>query len=360
MKRIATYSTIYILVIFVLQSCIGETRYYKATDFAKVPKTDAHFHYLSTDKTYMEFASSLNFKLLSPIWDGEDVSVHDQLQCSELIQKAFPVKYAFFGTFQVDSFNYPGFAEKAIGQIEKCMQNGAAGIKIWKNIGMVLKDTTGQFVMIDDPAFEPVFRYLEENEIPVVAHLGEPRNCWLPIDEMTDPGDALYYQNNPQFHMFQHPEVPSYERQIEARDSILKRYPKLRFTGAHLGSLEWSIDELAKRFDQFPNFKADVAARIFHLQLQSGKDYEKVRNFMIRYQDRLIYGTDSEVNDTHGKSPAEICKDLETGWYRQWLYFATDSVINNIKGLKLPAGVIDKFYSLNTESYYKTPEIQQK
>ena len=83
MKQIATCSIVYIIVLFILQGCTGKTEFYKASDFAKVPKTDAHFHYLSTDKTYMEFASSLNFKLLSPIWDGEEVSVHDQLQCSK-------------------------------------------------------------------------------------------------------------------------------------------------------------------------------------------------------------------------------------------------------------------------------------
>lgn len=360
MKQIATCSIVYIIVLFILQGCTGKTEFYKASDFAKVPKTDAHFHYLSTDKTYMEFASSLNFKLLSPIWDGEEVSVYDQLKCSESIHSAFPDKYAFFGTFRVDSFNYPGFAERAIRQISDCMQQGASGVKIWKNIGMVLKDSTGHFVMIDNPNFDPVFKYLEENEIPVIAHLGEPLDCWLPLDKMTDPGDADYYKNNPQYHMFLHPEVPSYARQIEARDNILRKYPKLRFTGAHLGSLEWSIDELAKRFDEFPNFRVDIAARLFHLQLQSGSDYEKVRNFMIRYQDRLIYGTDNEVHDVNGKSPAEICKSLENGWYKQWLYFATDSVVNNIKGLKLPVSVIDKLYSLNADSYFKTVENQDK
>jgi predicted TIM-barrel fold metal-dependent hydrolase len=355
MKKLIVYQIVIVYIIVAsFSACRKEPAFYKASDFKKVPKIDAHFHYLTTNLVYMEYAASLNFKLITPIWDGEEVSIKDQLMISESVYNSYPDNYAFFGTFPVDSFNYPGFAERTIAHIQKCLHDGASGIKIWKNIGMVLKDTAGRYVMIDNPAFEPVFQYLEKNKIPVIAHLGEPKDCWLPLNQMDDPGDVSYYKNNPQYYMYLHTDVPSYEKQIEARDNILKKYPNLMFTGAHLGSLEWSIDELAKRFDAYPNFKADIAARIFHLQLQSGKDYEKVRNFMIRYQDRLVYGTDNEVHDINGLSSAEICKDLEQGWYRQWLYFATDSTVNNIKGLKLPSEVIDKMYCRNMEAIFKT------
>jgi predicted TIM-barrel fold metal-dependent hydrolase len=325
---------------------------YSAGDFKYVPKIDAHFHYLSAGGKYLEAAKSLNFKLLTPIWDGEEVSIEDQLSLAVSAYRAFPGQYAFFGTFPVDSFNEPGFAGRTIAHIQRCLKLGASGIKIWKNIGMTLRDHAGNYVMIDDPAFEPVFRYLEDHRIPVIAHLGEPKNCWLPLEKMNNPGDASYYRNNPQYHMYLHPEVPSYEAQILARDRILKKFPNLRFVGAHLGSLEWNIDELAKRFDSYPGFMADCAARIFHLQQQSGQNYEKVRDFMIRYQDRLIYGTDSEVHETPGKSVEETCSNLEEGWYREWLYFATDSVVNDIRGLKLPAGVIDKLYYRNAAPFF--------
>lgn len=327
--------------------------HYSAGDFKTIPKIDAHFHYLSTDDRYMKLAKSLNIKLLTPIWDGEEVSIADQTALSESVYRAFPGWYAFFGTFPVDSFDHPGFAGRTIAHIDRCLQEGASGIKIWKNIGMVLKDRSGKFVMIDDPAFGPVFKYLEEKNIPVIAHLGEPRNCWLPLDRMNNEGDASYYRENPQYHMYLHPEVPSYEEQIAARDRILSRHPSLRLVGAHLGSLEWSVDELARRFDAYPEFRADVSARIFHLQLQSGKDYAKVRNFMIRYQDRLLYGTDQEVHDVPGITFEQTSAGLENGWYRQWLYFATDSVVGGIRGLNLPAVVIDKLYYRNAEIFFR-------
>jgi predicted TIM-barrel fold metal-dependent hydrolase len=344
------------ILLFILlagnNGCKPAVSYYSAGDFEKVRKTDAHFHYLTSDPQYIEFAASLNFRILNPIWDGE-VPVNAQMNVAIPVYKSHPHNYAFFGTFPVDSFDQPDFAGRTIKTIQECLQAGAAGIKIWKNIGMVLKDSSGNFITIDNPAFEPVFQFLEKNEIPVIAHLGEPRDCWMPFDEMTDPGSVAYYRNNPQYHMYFHPEVPDYDDQIISRDNILRKYPDLDFVGAHLGSLEWSIDELAKRFDSYPQFKADLAARMFYLRYQSAENYEKVRDFMIRYQDRLIYGTDMGVYDVEGADPDILCKNLKNGWLNQWIYLATDSTVNNIKGLRLPAEVIDKIYYKNSDKYFK-------
>jgi predicted TIM-barrel fold metal-dependent hydrolase len=333
-----------------LISCSSPVKYYSSGDFEKAAKIDAHFHYLTFDKRYMEYASSLNFRLLSPNWDWNN-TMDEQMKISESIQDSFPGKYTFFGTFSVDSFNYPGFADKTIARIKECIAEGASGIKIWKNIGMVLKDKNGKYVMIDDPAFEPVFQYLEKNKIPVIGHLGEPKDCWLPFDKMTDPGDVSYYKENPQYYMFMHPEVPSYDEQINARDNILKKYPKLDFIGAHLASLEWSVDELAKRLDKYPNLKVDLAARMYHLQYQSNINREKVRDFMIKYQDRILYATDNEVYDVAGRDYNTTAENLRKGWLAQWIYLATDSV-NGVKGLKLPADVIDKIYFKNAIQYF--------
>lgn len=332
-------------------SCLGEPDYYEAGDFQQVKKIDAHFHYLSMDGRFMEFAASQNFRLLSPNWDGE-VAIDEQFKISASIKHAYPEKFAFFGTFPVDQFGHPGFTMNTLDRIRQCMEEGASGIKIWKNIGMVLRDQEGKYVMIDDPVFAPVFQYLEENQIPVMGHLGEPRDCWLPEEEMTDPSDIAYYRKHPQYYMYLHAEVPSYEKQIDARDHLLEMHPGLDFIGAHLASLEWSVDELSERLDKYPNLKVDLASRIYHLQYQSNRDREKVRDFMIRYQDRIMYGTDNEVHDPPEKNGTAVEANLLSHWMSHWLYLATDSVVG-VKGLQLPKSVIDKIYCENAECYFK-------
>src|SRR5690606_15613879 len=114
---------------------------------------------------------------------------------------------------------------------------------------------------------------------------------------MTDSGNYRYFKSHPEYHMYLHPEAPSYEDQINARDHLLEKFPNLIFTGAHIGSIEWSVDEIAKRLDKFPNMNIDLSARMAHLQYQSIADYDKVRNFMLKYKDRIIYGTDITIRE---------------------------------------------------------------
>ena len=241
------------------------------------------------------------------------------------------------------------------------MKAGATGIKIWKNIGMVIRDKNGKYVMVDDPVFDTVFKYLEGNKIPVMGHLGEPRNCWLPLKEMTDSSNARYYRANPEYHMYLHPEAPSYTDQINARDNLLGKHPELNFTGAHLASLEWDIDEIAKRMEQFPGLKIDMSARIAHLQYQSIADRERVRDFMIRYQDRIMYGTDITIN-ANESNPKGRTQTLLERWRSNWIYLATDSIQNirniqgEVKGLNLPRNVIDKIYNKNAEFFFTVPD----
>jgi predicted TIM-barrel fold metal-dependent hydrolase len=346
------------IALVIIIACQEKTEYYTFSDFRKVPKTDDHLHINSLDPRYMELASSNNFRVVSPNVDSR-ISIDEQLNTSSQIKKLWPSRFTFFGTFSVDGFGTAGFADSTITRIKKCMKAGASGIKIWKNIGMVLKDKKGDYIMIDDPAFNPIFRFMEDNKITVMGHLGEPRNCWLPLNEMTDSSNYRYYKANPQYHMFLHPEAPSYEDQINARDNLLKMNPELDFIGAHLASLEWSVNEIAKRLDIYPNLKVDMSARVAHLQYQSIADRELVRNFMIRYQDRILYGTDITINANEADPEAKSQMLLDR-WISNWIYLATDStlIIKNIQGeiqgLKLPKKVIDKIYNENADRFFNS------
>jgi predicted TIM-barrel fold metal-dependent hydrolase len=334
-----------------------KSEFYTAADFANVPKTDVHFHYNTPDIRYMELADSLNFRLVSPNVDA-GMSIDEQFEIAREIKKQYPEKFAFFGTFGVDHFGTEDFAGQIIARIDRSMKAGASGIKIWKNIGMTLKDSNENYVMADDPAFDPVFIYLEDNRIPLLAHLGEPKNCWLPLEEMTLDNDRSYFSRNPQYHMYLHPEAPSYDDQITARDNLLKRYPGIDFTGAHLGSLEWNVDEVAKRLDEFPAFQVEFSARIGHLQYQSITQPEKVRDFMIKFQDRIMYGTDVGVSK-NSTNYAQVSESLHKRWLDHWRWLATEDEVmvgdlgnKAVKGIKLPREVIDKIYSSNAERFF--------
>ncbi len=157
--------------------------------------------------------------------------------------------------------------------------------------------------------------------------------------------------------MYLHSELPSYEQQINARDRFVERQPDMRFVGAHFGSLEWSVDELALRLDKFPNMAVDMAERICHLQYQSKIDREKVRHFIIKYQDRLIYGTDfSADSTTTGESATSHWHNT---WLNDWKYFATNGTITvpeidgEFTGLELSKDIVDKIFHDNPVRGFK-------
>lgn len=343
--------------VFVLfNACQKKVEYYTTNDFESVKKTDAHLHINTPDSRYLDFAARQNFRIISPNVDA-GTPIGEQMNIAAAHRKSHPENFAFLGTFSVDSFGNPGFVEDVIRQIDLSLEQGASGIKIWKNIGMALKDSADNYVMVDDAAFDPIFQYIADNEIPLMGHLGEPRNCWLPLEQMTDSGDYRYFKNHPEYHMLLHPEAPSYEDQINARDNLLRKFPDIAFIGAHIGSLEWNLDEVAKRLDEFPSMSIDLSARIGHVQRQSIADYEKVLNFFIRYQDRILYGIDITISEG-GDRFDDIAAGMLKKWKSDWAYLATDSVqtIENIsgeiKGLHLPKTVVNKIYYDNANRYF--------
>ena len=252
------------------------------------------------------------------------------------------------------------WAKGANAAIDDGYAGGAVAVKIWKDVGMVLKDPDGTYVMADDPRLDPVFGALARSGRTLVAHLGEPRNCWLPVDQMTVDGDRRYFSANPQYHGLLHPEIPNYEAQVAARDRMLERHQTLRVVGCHLGSLEYDVDEVAKRLDKYPNFAVDLSARIVHLQVQPR---DKVRAFLVKYQDRLLYGTDVQFgrgSGADGADPAKALARLAAVYESDARWLATDQelALENVRagftsrGVALPEPVLRKIYYENARRWY--------
>lgn len=333
------------------------TDFYSAEDFSSVPKYDVHTHANVPDGRLVEFSKSDNFKLLSINLIAPGFPpLEEQLTISVAHLSNYRGDFAFACNFPVDGWEREDWPATTIARIEQARAAGAVAVKVWKNIGMELRDTSGSFIMIDHPQFDPIMAYLVHHQIPLIGHLGEPRNCWLPLEEMTVSSDRSYFSDYPQYHMYLHPSFPSYEEQIGARDRLLEKFPQLRFVGAHLASIEWSVDELAKRLDAYPHMMVDTAERICHLQHQAVTDWQKVRDFFVAYQDRIMYGTD--IVDDGSETSESFRQRINTIRKRHWQFFtATElmeapKVTGTFRGLGLPRSVVDKIYRINAEKTY--------
>mgnify|MGYP001815809467 CR=1 FL=1 len=325
----------------------------KAELYERMDKVDAHVHIRTANNAIMEYAKSQRFQLLTVNTRSDsqayiDKQKHFAVQMSE----QYPEDIFWLTTFSMEGFEEPGWAEAVVEKLRQDLVQGALGFKIWKDIGMTYRDSLGSFVFLDDPIFEPILEFMAESGKPLLTHVGEPRNCWLPIDSMTVNNDKNYFSKHPEYHMYLHPEYPSHERLMESRDHVLDRYPELRVVGAHLGSLEWDVDVLAERLERYPNFAVDLAARVCHLQVQ---DREKVIAFIRKYQDRILYATDLGIS---GDQLSDRLTWLEDEWRSDWAYFATDSQLSSssveheFTGLNLNEKVLKKIYGGNARHWY--------
>jgi hypothetical protein len=331
---------------------------YGMADFDKVPKIDAHLHlHGARHEAWLALARKDNFRVLTINVDYPDFPPLDRQRSVAIgLAREHPGRVAWVATFAAECFDKPGWTAATLKDLDDAFAAGAVGVKVWKNIGMSLRDAQGRLVMVDDARFDGIFDGLVQRNAMVLGHQGEPHNCWLPLDRMTVKNDRVYFQAHPAYHMYLHPEMPGYEQQMAARDRLLAKHPGMHFVGVHLASLEWDVDRLAAFLDAHPGASVDVAARIGQLQYQSRRDRERVRRFFVKYQDRLMYGSDLAQSDE--QDDAAFAADLDTVWRRDWRYFvssdrfAVPELDGPVRGLALPRAVVDKLYRINAEKAY--------
>ena len=327
-------------------------------NFKTFPKIDVHVHLETADDSFIQVVEDNSFKLLTLVTRSESPDViRKEYDFARNLHQGHPQTVGVATTISMDGFGETDWQENTIAWLQESFDGGAIAVKIWKDVGMTFRNADSTFIFIDDPRFDPILDFIESQNKTLVNHTAEPKNCWLPLEEMTVKGDSSYFARNPQYHMYLHPDYPSREEILAARDRMLKKHPNLRYVGCHLGSMEWNVDEMAGWLDKFPNYGLDMAARIVHFKVQ---DREKVRDFIIKYQDRLLYGTDIAINDRgSNSSTAERAQNIVTDvWQDDWEYFATDHIltqndkVKEYQGLDLPVSVLQKIYHDNAMKMY--------
>jgi len=317
-----------------------------------IPKIDVHAHMYAPVPGLAELLERLDFLVVSNCDGGNDANMMaDKGRWIRAQHETWPARFAYAPAFDLTQRDDPDYAAQVTRYFDEVFAAGAVMIKLYKEVGLEIKDAQGRFIMPDDARFDPIYDYLAKHGRPLMAHLAEPRAAWLPLDpESVHYG---YYSRHPEWHFYGRDDVPSWEAIIDARSRVLEKHPYLTVLGAHLGSMAYDVDVLGAYLDKFPNFYVDNAARTGDLSRQPS---DKVRAFIIKYQDRLLFGSDIELflPESGVYDPAESKRTLENveKHYRMtWQYFAGEGTVE-IKGksvecLNLPPAVLEKFYYQN-------------
>jgi predicted TIM-barrel fold metal-dependent hydrolase len=249
---------------------------------------------------------------------------------------AYPDRFVVFANIDFTNLDDPGYSARAAAQLEHDVQvGGAQGLKIFKNFGMDLKDGKGRRIHVDDPRFDALFELCGRLRIPVLIHTAEPWSFFQPMDK----------NNERWLELKTHPgrtrppeKYPSWETLMDEQHTLFARHPKTIFINAHLGWYGSNLAELGRLLDRLPNMYTEIGAVLYDL----GRQPKFAREFLIKYQDRVLFGKDTWNPDEY----PTYFRVLETGdeyfdYYRKYHAFW------QMYGLELPADVLRKIYHGN-------------
>lgn len=262
----------------------------------------------------------------------------------------------------------PGYGKRMAADLVRAKQMGALGVKIPKGLGLSFTGPGGKLLTVDDPGLDPVFDKAGELGLPVAIHTGDPQAFWLPPDDKNERFAELSAHPDWSFYAaHKEGKLPSWQALFDAFVRRVKRHPKTTFIGVHFGNAPEDPDLVAKILDENPNLVIDTAARVPAIgRKDAAHAADKMRAFFLKYQDRILLGTDTGVGrapgalmfgSTGNDAPTEA--DAERFYESTWRYFETaDTDIPSptpiqgdwqVAGLSLPREVLEKIYAKNAQ-----------
>lgn len=252
-------------------------------------------------------------------------------------------RFATYAWFDWTDLESDGFWRRSVERLERYADAGFAGIKIWKDLGLTLRDGNGELLRVDDDRLDPVFDKAGELGLPVMMHIADPDAFFLPIDRFNERYEELAAHPNWGFY----PSHFSKDELLAQRDSIFRRHPKTTFVCAHLAERSEDLAYVGQLLDENPNVVVDIGARTAEL----GRQPYTARDFLIKYADRVLFGTDLvpelEMYRLHFRflETADEYFDYPSHASRQGRW--------QIYGVHLPDEVLQKIYHDNARRLLK-------
>ncbi|MGB7344503.1 MAG: amidohydrolase family protein [Pirellulaceae bacterium] len=232
-----------------------------------------------------------------------------------------------------------GFADRTADRLSAAVAEGVSGLKIFKRFGLNYRNPDGSLIQIDDSRWDPIWKRCGELGIPVIIHTADPAAFFDPIDATNERWEEL--SRHPEW-SFHGDKYPSREELLNARNRVIARHPKTQFIGAHIANNAEDLDAVGRWLDAYPNLWIEPASRIAEL----GRQPFSSRDFLIKYADRILFGTDGPWPETRVRL---YWRFLET---RDQNFPYSEKIpppqgLWQIHGTNLPDEVLQKIYFAN-------------
>jgi predicted TIM-barrel fold metal-dependent hydrolase len=189
----------------------------------------------------------LNLKtlvILTGMWGDKLQAIIDTLV------KPYPGRFVVFMQIDWSKINEPTFSDLMVKQLRDSVARGARGLKILKELGLGVRDSTGKLIRIDDPRLDPVWEECGRLGIPVFIHTADPEAFFRPIDATNERYEELI--EHPDW-SFYGGDYPSLRELLAQRDRMFAKHPQTTFVALHFGSWPENLDFVEKTLQKFPN-----------------------------------------------------------------------------------------------------------
>ncbi len=314
---------------------------------SKFPFIDVHSHHWNMpvkdftnivkemDSLNMKFMINLSGSGFAAFSGNQSLMDLNLRKSLENVNKNFPKRFGVFVNLNFKNIDDKNFANNTVQILNNAVKDGAIGLKIYKNLGLDVKDSKGERVKVDDKRLSVVWETCADLSIPVLIHSGEPSPFFDPIDKFNERW--LHARQKPK--SFRPPnKYPSFETVMNEQYRMFKSNPRTIFINAHMGWMANNLDKLGKHLDDLPNVYTEIGAVIGEL----GRQPRMARQFFIDYQDRIMFG-----KDIYKKSEFDVYfRVLETK-DEYFDYYRKRHGLWKMYGLNLPDNVLKKIYYKN-------------
>jgi predicted TIM-barrel fold metal-dependent hydrolase len=318
---------------------------------AKFPAIDFHVHAggLSTKEAYDNLVT-----LMDTIGMGAIVNLNGGTgpNLDAVLKAGEPYKdrVANFITFSSSGINDPGWSQKFAAEMERAFKAGALGMKVSKALGQGAQNPDGTFIQCDDPRLDPIWAMAARYDRPVMIHTSDSIGRFYPISPKNERYEAGLWRRPGDTSGNLSASGPKPDVIEKAREAMHRKHPKTRFVNAHLAMLYYDPEKLARFLDTYPNADVEISATVQDL----GRAPRLWREFIVKYQDRILMGSDGsptrrpddfwiphwrylETYDEYFPHPAQILTEGGSPGHGRW----------HISGIGLPDGVLRKVYYEN-------------
>lgn len=218
----------------------------------------------------------------------------------------YPDRFELWCGFDLTGYDKPGFGPATIAELERCVRLGAKGVGEITDKGSGLSRGPGPAMHLDDPRMDPILEKLADLRLPVNVHTGDPKWMYEPMDATNDLLFEAYY-----FRLDNQKNILGHDEMISTLERAVKKHPRTTFIACHFMNLTYDLDQLGKLFDKYPNLYADISQREAYV----ASIPRFARQFIEKYSDRLVWGTDQGYSLPMYRNSFHILESLDEHFY---------------------------------------------